>query len=214
MTSSLNNEGLLTWGVPDDLGTLRPASETDYRTIEREIRRQRAAWAAYLRSARREVKLLLEDAAGNPLYSGSMVDIAIDPTNRDTLYMITSTGQVWKTTSAGRDPDGAMGPLTAWTNISFNLPTQAAYKIITDPRNNNLYLGTDHGVYLLPFGTTTWSQFGVGLANTQARLERLYGASQRLELSNGPRGGLHVAITLPFQEMADLAERTTQGSER
>ncbi len=62
MISSLDNEGLLTWGVPDHLGTLRPASEADYRTIEQEIQRQRAAWAAYLRSARREVKLLLEEA--------------------------------------------------------------------------------------------------------------------------------------------------------
>jgi hypothetical protein len=62
MISGLNNEWLLTWGVPDHLGTLRPASEADYRTIEQEIHGQRAAWAAYLRSARREVKLLLEDA--------------------------------------------------------------------------------------------------------------------------------------------------------
>ncbi|MFO0965191.1 MAG: histidine kinase [Gemmataceae bacterium] len=42
---------------------------------------------------------------------------------------------------------------------------------------------------------------GIGLANTRARLEKLYGPDQRLDLSNGPAGGLQVAITIPFQEM-------------
>jgi len=44
---------------------------------------------------------------------------------------------------------------------------------------------------------------GIGLGNTRARLERLYGADQRLELANGPDGGLRVTITLPFQAMKD-----------
>jgi signal transduction histidine kinase len=41
---------------------------------------------------------------------------------------------------------------------------------------------------------------GIGLANTRARLEKLYGPRQRLELTSGPGGGLHVDITIPFQE--------------
>jgi LytS/YehU family sensor histidine kinase len=41
---------------------------------------------------------------------------------------------------------------------------------------------------------------GVGLANTRARLFHLYGAAQRLEASNDPRGGCTVKITLPFHE--------------
>jgi LytS/YehU family sensor histidine kinase len=40
---------------------------------------------------------------------------------------------------------------------------------------------------------------GVGLANTRARLFHLYGAAQRLETSNDPRGGCAVTITLPFR---------------
>jgi two-component system LytT family sensor kinase len=43
---------------------------------------------------------------------------------------------------------------------------------------------------------------GIGLANTRARLEKLYGANQRLDLSNGPDGGLRVDITIPYQEPA------------
>jgi LytS/YehU family sensor histidine kinase len=41
---------------------------------------------------------------------------------------------------------------------------------------------------------------GIGLSNTRARLEQLYGANQQLDLTNAPDGGLHVCITMPFQE--------------
>jgi two-component system LytT family sensor kinase len=43
---------------------------------------------------------------------------------------------------------------------------------------------------------------GIGLANTRARLEKLYGEAQRLELTSGPDGGLQVGITIPFKETA------------
>jgi sensor histidine kinase YesM len=43
---------------------------------------------------------------------------------------------------------------------------------------------------------------GIGLANTRARLEKLYGPRQCLELGTGPDGGLQVAITIPYQEMS------------
>jgi anti-sigma regulatory factor (Ser/Thr protein kinase) len=48
---------------------------------------------------------------------------------------------------------------------------------------------------------------GVGLANTRARLFHLYGAAQRLEMGNDPRGGCKVTVTLPFraQEGGPLA---------
>jgi sensor histidine kinase YesM len=47
---------------------------------------------------------------------------------------------------------------------------------------------------------------GIGLANTRARLEKLYGAAQQLELTNGPDGGLRVGITIPYREQP-TAER-------
>jgi sensor histidine kinase YesM len=40
---------------------------------------------------------------------------------------------------------------------------------------------------------------GVGLGNTRERLERLYGAEQRLELCNVPAGGFEVTIQIPFR---------------
>jgi signal transduction histidine kinase len=40
---------------------------------------------------------------------------------------------------------------------------------------------------------------GVGLANTRARLEQLYGAAQKLRFSRPPAGGLAVTIEIPFR---------------
>jgi len=40
---------------------------------------------------------------------------------------------------------------------------------------------------------------GLGLANTRARLEQLYGAQQKFELGNTSTGGVAVRITIPFR---------------
>ncbi len=48
---------------------------------------------------------------------------------------------------------------------------------------------------------------GVGVSNTRARLQQLYGAAQTLTLSNHPEGGVLVTVTLPFREQD---ERTAQ----
>jgi len=39
---------------------------------------------------------------------------------------------------------------------------------------------------------------GIGLANTRARLEKLYGDKHRFELTNVADGGLQVGITIPY----------------
>jgi signal transduction histidine kinase len=41
---------------------------------------------------------------------------------------------------------------------------------------------------------------GIGLANTRARLEQLYGSDYRFEYGTAPGGGASVCITLPFHE--------------
>ena len=39
---------------------------------------------------------------------------------------------------------------------------------------------------------------GIGLSNTRARLDKLYGAAHSFELSSGEEGGLQVTIVIPF----------------
>jgi sensor histidine kinase YesM len=49
-------------------------------------------------------------------------------------------------------------------------------------------------------------QFGIGLGNTRARLEQLYGTEQRLEYGSAPDGGAWVSITLPFRQIGAGAD--------
>ena len=55
---------------------------------------------------------------------------------------------------------------------------------------------TDNGTGLQD---TKSSGMGIGLSNTRARLQQLYGAAHQLELRNGPSGGLCVRVTIPFR---------------
>jgi signal transduction histidine kinase len=56
---------------------------------------------------------------------------------------------------------------------------------------------------------------GVGLANTRARLEQLYGPDQRLTLTAAPDGvGVVAEVTLPYHTRADLRARAVPPDER
>jgi two-component system, LytTR family, sensor kinase len=57
---------------------------------------------------------------------------------------------------------------------------------------------SDNGAGLAP-GLSAPAREGVGLSSTRARLEKLYGDRQRLEMKNGPSGGFVVTLTFPFQ---------------
>lgn len=44
---------------------------------------------------------------------------------------------------------------------------------------------------------------GIGLSNTRARLEQLYGSSYRFEMQSGEMGGLTVTVEIPFRSRVD-----------
>ena len=109
---------------------------------------------------------------GKPLTS-NIVDIEVDPRDRDTVYVVQNVfggSQIFESTNAGQ----------TWTEIGASnyLPNVPAWKLVIDPRNGNLYVGTDIGVFTLPGGTTnavsnggtlTWERFGAGLPDVQIR---------------------------------------------
>jgi two-component system, LytTR family, sensor kinase len=57
----------------------------------------------------------------------------------------------------------------------------------------------------LPEGTVL--REGVGLANTKARLDQIYGSEHRFELRNAEVGGLEVHLAIPFEVQPRLAAR-------
>ncbi len=59
---------------------------------------------------------------------------------------------------------------------------------------------TDNGRGL-PAGGMGALRLGVGLRNTQARLQHLYGDEHRFELLNAPGGGTIASIRIPFREI-------------
>jgi sensor histidine kinase YesM len=54
---------------------------------------------------------------------------------------------------------------------------------------------------------------GIGLANTRARLQELYGSRCRFEYGNLPGGGASVRMSIPFHSVPDMALRRVAGHE-
>jgi sensor histidine kinase YesM len=71
-------------------------------------------------------------------------------------------------------------------------------EITAAPRNGSLRIEVkDNGPGLPVDQDGIHLRKGVGLANTKARLERLYGTDHLLELTNDPAGGLIVTLEIP-----------------
>jgi autotransporter-associated beta strand protein len=95
---------------------------------------------------------------------GSIQQIVVDPRNSNTVYVVRSAfgaDKVLRSTDAGQ----------TWTEIgtSNGLANVPVWSLVVDPRNDNLYVGTDIGVFQLEGGTGTWKRFGANLPLTQIR---------------------------------------------
>jgi autotransporter-associated beta strand protein len=96
--------------------------------------------------------------------SGNLVDIEVDPRDRDTVYVVVGgfgPSKVFMTNNAGRSWIDITGPAPS------SLPDLPTHKLVIDPRNGNLYVGNDNGVWLSTDGGTSWNRFGAGLPEVQ-----------------------------------------------
>ncbi len=148
------------------------------------------------------------------LGTGVLTDIAVDPSNRDTVYVTVSRpglvagGRVYRTTDAGR----------TWTDITGTgataLPAIPTWRVIVDPRSGTVYVGNDNGVWALPDAATTatftWSRVGAGMPRVQVHDLVL---NQTLNtLTAGTYGRSMYQLFLPDYQPNSGAVREVSGS--
>jgi autotransporter-associated beta strand protein len=148
------------------------------------------------------------------LNSFTIQDLAVDPSNRDTVYAVLNYGwnvpgaRVVRSTDAGQ----------TWTDISgssaSNLPQDPTWRIVIDPRTGTAYVGNDTGVYSLPNASTTstfnWTRFGAGLPSVQVKDIVL---NQQLStLTIGTYGRGMYQLILPDFQPSTGALRAVSGS--
>jgi two-component system LytT family sensor kinase len=107
------------------------------------------------------------------------------------------TMNVDPTALEGRVPNFSLQPL---------VETAIRHGIASRPEGGRLDISAERSNGMLEIrlrddgpGLTEGSQReGIGVANTRARLEQLYGTEHRFEMMNAPGGGLLVTIAVPF----------------
>jgi two-component sensor histidine kinase len=80
-------------------------------------------------------------------------------------------------------------------------PKNAAGLLVISSRreNGNLHIAVSDDGLGLKSNWRAKETEGIGLANTSARLQHLYGTDHEFELRNGSKGGTTAFITIPFQ---------------
>ncbi len=120
-----------------------------------------------------------------------VTSLVVDPSNRDTVYAIdTGAGKIYVYSDATVAAHAANPASPLWVEIAgagaggspvLNSPPVPFWSLAVDPRNGNLYAGTDIGVFVLPNGTNAisnlisgnpvqqWQPFGIGMPKVQVK---------------------------------------------
>ncbi len=136
----------------------------------------------------------LTDVTG-PIPAKYIARAVIDPGNSNTAYVTLdgyglSAGQhVWKTTNLNGAPP-------TWTAMGSGIPDVPVNAFVVNPLSSqNLYVGTDIGVYRSTNGGTSWTPFSNGLPPVavfdmafQARGQVFPGLGQVLRIATHGRG--------------------------
>ena len=91
---------------------------------------------------------------------GTVLTVAIEPTDPQTLYAGADNGGVFKSTDGG----------TSWRSANTGLTSFVVRAIIVDPMSpDTVYIGTNGGVFKSTDGAATWRTVNTGLAGLSVR---------------------------------------------
>lgn len=125
-------------------------------------------------------------SAGLP--SRAITRVVVDPLDPHSAWVTVSgygTGHVWKTVNAG----------ATWTDISGNLPNAPVNALVYQPGSRELDVGTDIGVFSMPFGGSTWTPLAAALPNVPV-IDLVYdGPNGRLIAGTHGRGMFSLVTT-------------------
>lgn len=143
--------------------------------------------------------------AGLPVSSASITYIRVDPANEDRVWVtfsgFSAANKIFRTTDGG----------STWTNITYNLPNLPANCVEYIPgTTEELYIGTDVGVYTFDPATNTWTQFNTGLPNVIVRDLKLHAGANKLRAGTYGRGLWETDLnTTPQPPVADFLASST-----
>lgn len=149
----------------------------------------------------------------NPAGSNRFVSRAvIDPNSINTAYVTfsfyTPAGQgVWKCTNLNS------GASATWSAAGNGIPSIPVNAFVIDPLNsNNLFAGTDIGVYVSTDGGTSWNAMGSGLPRVAVFDLAIQNTSRTLRAATHGRGiwEINVDAALPV-ELASFTGRIIVG---
>ncbi|HWQ31255.1 MAG TPA: hypothetical protein VNQ79_00105, partial [Blastocatellia bacterium] len=135
----------------------------------------------------------MTDVTG-PIPAKYVARAVIDPNNQNTAYVTLAgfglaAGQhVWKTTNLN-----AATP--TWTAAGNGIPDVPVNGFVVDPNNsNNLFAGTDIGVYNSTDGGANWAPYGSGLPVVAVFDMAIQNANRILRIATHGRGMWEVAL--------------------
>ena len=121
----------------------------------------------------------------------------VDPNNKDVAYISFSffapAGQgIWKITNLGAAGSGAA---PNWVPAASGIPSIPINALAVDPLNsNNVFAGTDIGVYNSTDGGATWSPFGTGLPRAAVFGMAIQRTSRILRVATHGRGMWQISL--------------------
>ena len=123
----------------------------------------------------------------------------VDPNNKNIAYIAFSfyapAGQgVWKITNLGA-ASSASPSAAVWTAAGSGIPSIPINALAIDPANsNNIFAGTDIGVYNSTDGGASWTPFGTGLPRSAVFDLALQNANRILRAGTHGRGVWEISL--------------------